>query len=135
MRFEQIRLIRELFVMTMTLALLGSVELVSGQTVDVTGTWNLEVTTDQGVTRPSFTLTQEGERLSGSYSSEALGEARLRGTVTGSQVRIRFTVNLQGQTIGVTYRGTVDETGAMSGTIDLADGLATGRFTATRSGL
>ena len=119
----------------MTLSLLGSVELVSGQTVDVTGTWNLEVTTDQGVTRPSFTLTQEGERLSGSYSSEALGEARLRGTVTGSQVRIRFTVNLQGQTIGVAYRGTVDETGVMSGTIDLADGLATGRFTATRSGL
>ncbi|SVC51210.1 uncharacterized protein METZ01_LOCUS304064, partial [marine metagenome] len=73
MRFEQIRLIRELFVITMTLSLLGSVELVSGQTVDVTGTWNLEVTTDQGVTRPSFRLTQEGERLSGSYSSEALG--------------------------------------------------------------
>ena len=132
MRFERIRLAGEVFVVALVV-LLGSVELVSAQTVDVAGTWNLEVTTDQGVTRPSFTLAQEGERLSGSYSSEALGEAMLRGTVTGSQVRIRFRVTLQGQTIGVIYRGTVDEEGTMSGTLDLADGLATGRFTATRS--
>jgi hypothetical protein len=115
-----------------TLYLVG-VQPGAAQTVDVTGTWSLRVTTDQGVTNPSFTLEQDGENLTGQYSSEALGEADLAGTVRGSSVTISFTASLQGQSIPVVYRGTVDDEGAMSGTIDIAAGAMSGTFTATRS--
>lgn len=63
----------------------------------------------------------------------ALGEADLTGTVSGSQVTISFSANVQGQSFPVVYRGTVDEDGRMSGTIDLADGVLTGTFTASRA--
>lgn len=106
---------------------------VNAQTADVAGAWALEVTTDQGVSRPSFTLEQDNENLTGHYSSETLGEADLIGTVSGSRVTISFNASLQGQSFPVVYRGTVDENGDMSGTIDLAGGQLTGTFAATRS--
>ena len=100
--------------------------------VDVTGTWAMSVSTDQGMTNPTMTLQQEGEAIRGTYSSETLGENRVRGSVSGSEVTISFSADVQGQSIPVTYRGTIDENGAMSGSLDIADGMMTGTFTATR---
>lgn len=105
----------------------------AAQTADVSGTWHLEVTTSQGVTNPSFTLEQDGETLTGHYSSETLGEIDFTGTVEGSTVTISFDASVQGQTIPVVYVGTVGEDGTMSGTIDLAGGALTGTFAATRA--
>lgn len=94
----------------------------------------MEVTTETGTTTPSMTLEQAGDKLTGHYSSATLGEADITGTVNGNQVTISFSASLQGQEIPVTYVGTVDANGLMTGTIDLAGGLATGTFTARRSG-
>ena len=102
------------------------------QTTDVAGTWELSVTTDQGVTTPSVTFEQDGGTLSGSYSSATLGEAGVRGTVDGAVVRWSFSANLQGQDIPVAYEGTVADDGTMSGTIDVAGGMIGGTFTARR---
>jgi hypothetical protein len=101
--------------------------------VDVTGTWAMSVSTDQGVTSPTMTLEQDGDTISGTYSSEALGENRVRGTVNGSNVTISFAADVQGQSIPVTYRGTIDNGGEMAGSLDIADGMLTGTFTAKRS--
>ncbi len=100
---------------------------------DVGGVWLLEVTTDNGVTTPTVTLEQNGETLTGQYSSETLGQASVRGTVNGHEVMFSFFGDVQGQEIAVVYRGTVDEDGRMTGTLDIADGMLTGAFTATRS--
>lgn len=105
----------------------------SAQAVDVSGTWNMEVTTDQGTTTPSMTLEQHGDHLVGRYTSETLGDADVEGSVTGNQVRIGFEADLQGQGVPVVYVATVDADGVMSGTIDVAGGLATGTFTARRA--
>jgi hypothetical protein len=102
--------------------------------VNVTGTWAMSVSTDQGVTSPTMTLEQDGETISGTYSSEALGENRVRGTVNGSDVTISFAANVQGQSIPVMYRGTIDGDGEMAGALDIADGMLTGTFTAKRTG-
>jgi hypothetical protein len=91
------------------------------------------VTTDNGVTNPILTLEQDGETLTGHYSSEALGEEDVTGTVNGSMVTISFSADLGGQMAPVIYHGTVDADGNMSGTMDIADGLLTGDFIATRS--
>jgi len=116
-----------------TLLVAGSPQL-GAQTVNVAGAWSMEVTTDAGgTTNPSMTLQQNGTQLTGHYTSTTLGEADVTGTVEGSKVTINFTANLQGQEVPVVYVATVDANGVMTGTIDLAGGLATGTFTARRA--
>jgi hypothetical protein len=118
----------------MALAWLAPSHRAAAQVADVSGTWNLEVTTDQGVTRPSVTFEQDDGSLTGSYSSEALGQNRVRGSVEGSTVTWSFSADLQGQSVPVRYRGTLTEDGTMTGTIDIAGGMLTGSFSATRGG-
>jgi hypothetical protein len=100
---------------------------------DLSGTWQLAVNTDNGLTNPTMTLSQQGTTLTGEYSSQALGVSEVRGNVDGNDVTITFTASLQGQSIPVVYSGTIAEDGTLSGTLDIADGMLTGTFTATRS--
>ena len=129
---NRVRSLNRLSVAAVVAFALGAAQ-VSAQAVDVTGTWNMEVTTDAGTTTPSMTLEQHGDHLTGHYSSETLGDAEVEGSVTGSQIRIAFEADLQGQAAPVVYQATVDANGVMTGTIDVAGGLATGTFTARRA--
>jgi hypothetical protein len=99
--------------------------------VDVTGTWVFDVKTDAGPGTPTLTLKQEGEVLSGHYSSAALGEAELKGTVKGQNINFGFTANVQGMPIDVTYSGTIEGNSAMKGSINLG-GVGGGTFTGQR---
>ena len=114
-----------------TLLMAAAPEAVHAQ-ADVAGSWSLSVTTDNGVTTPSMTLEQDGSSLTGQYSSATLGEQDVTGTVDGNAVVVEFSASLQGQRIAVVYRGTLGDDGRLTGTIDIADGMLTGSFTATR---
>jgi hypothetical protein len=92
---------------------------------DVTGNWNVEVETGQGSGNPSFTLKQEGEKLTGRYKG-LLGEADLTGTVKGEQLEFSFKVSGQVDAT-VTYRGTTDGK-TMKGKVTLGE-LGEGTFT------
>jgi hypothetical protein len=117
-----------------TAALLAVATVDATAQVNVAGAWTMEVTTDAGgTTTPSMTLQQNGTALTGHYSSETLGEADVTGTVDGNRVTINFAVDMQGQEVPVTYAATVGADGVMTGTIDLAGGLASGTFTARRA--
>lgn len=105
---------------------------VVAQVANVGGAWTLEVETDQGVTTPSWVLEQDGTSLTGRYSSEALGQNQIRGSVDGSAIVITFSADLQGQSIPVEYRGTLGDDGVIRGSIDIAGGMMQGSFTATR---
>jgi hypothetical protein len=96
--------------------------------VDITGTWIFEVQTDAGTGTPTVTFKQDGEKLTGHYSSQTLGEADLTGTIKGNDVTFNFMADLQGQAVPVTYKATVEGPASMKGTIDIA-GLAGGTFT------
>ena len=101
---------------------------VGQEPANVAGDWMLEVTTDGGgTTTPSVMLEQDGTTLGGHYSSEALGEA----DVTGSDFTFSLEADLQGQAIDVTYTGTLQEDGTLSGEIDLG-GFGGGPFTGKR---
>ncbi len=116
--------------MAVVIALAGAVE-ASAQT-NLSSAWTFTVETDTGITNPAVTLVQDGMTLTGHYSSEALGENDLTGTVSGSEITITFAADLGGMVIDVTYAGTVDEEGMISGTLDLG-GLAGGTFTAVKA--
>lgn len=99
--------------------------------VDLTGKWIFDVKTDAGTGTPTVTFKQDGEKLTGHYSSQTLGEADLTGTVKGQNVHFTFMADLGGQAAPVTYDATIEGKDAMKGTIDIA-GLAGGTFTGKR---
>ncbi len=120
--------------LTVVAVLMASAAHASAQNVNVAGAWAMSVTTEAGgTTTPSMTLVQNGTALTGQYVSETLGNAEVSGTVEGARVTISFTADLQGQAAPVTYAATVGADGVMTGTIDIAGGLATGTFTARRA--
>src|SRR3954471_23103243 len=80
----------------------------AGAKIDVTGKWLFSVTTDAGTGTPTVTLKQQGDSLSGHYSSQALGEADLKGTVKDKKITFTFRVELQGTPLTVNYAGTVE---------------------------
>jgi len=96
--------------------------------LNITGKWVFEVQTDAGTGTPTVTFKQDGEKLTGHYSSATLGEADLTGTVKGSEVNFNFMADLQGNAVPVTYKATIDSPTTMKGTIDIG-GLAGGTFT------
>jgi hypothetical protein len=92
---------------------------------DVSGSWDVEVQTEQGSGNPSFTFKQDGEKLTGQYKG-AFGEAPLTGSVKGD--KIEFSMKVSGQVEGtVTYTGTTDGK-TMKGKVSLA-GIGEGTFT------
>lgn len=101
--------------------------------VDVTGSWDLEVKTEAGgTTTPSVTLKQDGEKLTGHYTSATLGEADVTGTLKGNQIAFNFNASVQGMPVAVAYTGTVDSSASMKGKISLG-GLGDGTFTGKKT--
>ncbi len=114
----------------LVIALTGAVE-ASAQT-SLSGAWTFTVDIDGSITYPAVTLEQDGETLTGHYSSEGLGENDFTGTVSEMKITIMFSADPGlGQVIDVVYTGTIDEEGMISGTLDLG-GFAGGTFTAVR---
>jgi hypothetical protein len=98
------------------------------QAVNVTGTWTFTVETGGGSGTPTLTFKQDGEKLTGHYSSQTLGEADFTGTVKGNAIQFTFNANAQGTEIDVVYAGTVDGA-TMKGTVSMAGGQLSGTFT------
>jgi hypothetical protein len=99
--------------------------------IDVSGKWAFTVTTSAGTGTPTVTLKQQGDSLTGHYSSQALGEADLTGTVREQRITFAIKIDVQGNALVVTYTGTVENADSLKGTVDLG-GMGTGTFTAKR---
>jgi hypothetical protein len=94
---------------------------------DVAGAWALTVETAQGTGTPSVIFKQDGEKLTGTYSSPIFGEQQVTGTIKGNAITFSFTGTVEGTAIAVTYSGTVEKD-AMKGKVTLGD-LGEGTFT------
>ena len=99
--------------------------------VDVTGIWAFEVQTENGTGTPTVTFKQDGEKLTGHYSSQLLGEADLTGTVKGQAIQFVVAANVQGNAIELSFVGTIESKDAMKGTVSFA-GMGEGTFTGKR---
>jgi hypothetical protein len=99
--------------------------------VDVTGIWAFEVQTENGAGTPTVTFKQDGEKLTGHYSSQFLGEADLTGTVKGQAIEFVVAANVQGNAIELSFVGTIENKDSMKGKVSFA-GLGEGTFTGKR---
>jgi pimeloyl-ACP methyl ester carboxylesterase len=92
--------------------------------VDVTGKWKAQVEVGGQTGEPTFTLEQDGDKITGKYEG-LLGEQDVTGEVTGDKVEFEFTTD-QGK---VVYTGTVEKD-AMKGDVKYGD--LDGTWTAKR---
>src|SRR3954452_1102358 len=96
--------------------------------VDVTGKWVLNVETSAGAGSPTFTVKQDGEKLTGHYTG-TFGEADVTGTIKGNDITFSFAADAQGTAVKSTYTGTVDKD-TMKGKLvieGLGEGTCTGK--------
>lgn len=100
----------------------------AAKSLDVTGTWELNVESPMGSRASDAIFTQSGETLAGKMVSPR-GETPLTGTLKGEAIAFGINVNVQGQNLQIDYAGTV--TGdTMSGTVvfgSFGDGKFTGK--------
>ena len=99
--------------------------------VDVTGAWIFTVESTAGKSNPTLTFKQDGEKLTGQYSSQLMGEAQLSGTVKGQAIDFIVSASVQGTQVELKYVGTVESKDSMKGTLSAGD-LGGGTFTAAR---
>ena len=99
----------------------------------VTGTWTLNINFGQGERAATLTLTQEGDRVTGSIAG-VLGSGEISNASISSSDELRFSVplNLEGQTKEATFTGTLAGN-EIRGTVTVV-GSSPGSFTATRAG-
>lgn len=84
----------------------------------VAGAWDLAINGPQGPVNASATLKQDGEKVTGSITSEA-GTVELTGTMKGKTLNMAFTVQTPNGPLEVKVTGEVDGA-AMKGTLDIA---------------
>ncbi|HEY1303999.1 MAG TPA: hypothetical protein VGF24_10650 [Vicinamibacterales bacterium] len=111
--------------------LVNTIALVAQDKVDVTGKWVFTVETSAGTGTPTVTFKQDGEKITGHYSSMTLGEADFTGTVKGRDIAFNFMANVLDMQIPVSYTGTIEGKDAMKGKIVIT-GVGDGTFTGKR---
>jgi hypothetical protein len=97
--------------------------------IDVTGTWDMSVESPRGTMTLTSTFKQEGEKLTGTQSSE-MGEMALEGTVKGADIAFAIVIDMQGQQMTITYVGKIDGE-SMTGTIEFG-GMGSAAWTAKK---
>ncbi len=97
----------------------------------MTGAWIFTVESTAGKSNPTLTFKQDGEKLTGQYSSQLMGEAQLSGTVKGQAIDFIVSASVQGTQVELKYVGTVESKDSMKGTLSAGD-LGGGTFTAAR---
>ncbi|MEX2113804.1 MAG: hypothetical protein WD845_11500 [Pirellulales bacterium] len=94
--------------------------------VDVSGEWAAMVDIAGNAGMPTFTLKQDGDKLTGKYKGQ-FGEADLKGTVKGDEIEFSFEIQAGAEAV---YKGKLAD-GKLKGTCDYA-GQADGTWTAEK---
>jgi hypothetical protein len=94
---------------------------------DISGAWQLQIETPNGTGTPTVTFKQDGEKLTGTYSSQVMGERQLTGSIKGNAFTFGFEAEFDGNKFKLTYTGTVDKD-TMKGKVDFG-GQGEGAFT------
>jgi len=110
--------------------LLGAAALGNAQSADVSGDWEITITSPQGSRTMKVTLKQTGDLVKGAVQTQG-GELVLDGTVKGGELKLAFTVPFQGNPLLITLTAPADGT-ALKGAADFG-GFAQGDWSARRA--
>ena len=97
--------------------------------VNVTGVWDMSVETPNGTIDNVATLKQEGEKLTGTLSSQ-MGEIAMEGTVVGNEIKWVLNIDMGGQQVSIAFAGKV-EGETMAGVFEMG-GMGTAGWSAKK---
>src|ERR1700730_5656781 len=103
----------------------------AAQSTNAAGAWDAVLTSPQGTFNVQLILKQDGDKLSGVVKS-ARGELPVEGTMSGKDMKLKYTIKFQENDMLITLTGAVDGA-SIKGSADYG-GLADGDFTAKRAG-
>ncbi len=98
---------------------------------DLTGKWMLAVVTDNGTGYPVLELKQDGDQITGSYTSNAMGNRSISGTVRGDTLSFTLSASGAGEGVVLTYTARIIGTDSLNGSVDFA-GMGGASFTGKR---
>lgn len=98
---------------------------------DLTGRWMLAVVTDNGTGYPVLEITQDGDKISGTYTSNAMGSRTIAGTVRGDTVSFTLSASGAGEGVVLTYTAHIVTADSLNGMVDFA-GMGGASFTGRR---
>ncbi len=99
--------------------------------VDVTGTWDVTVSTPDGPQKATLNLTQKATQVTGTFAHPLFGTSEVKsGQISGKKLTFSVTLTIEGTTIEPSFSGTV-EGNTMSGTVNVP-GQGALEFTGTR---
>lgn len=98
---------------------------------DLTGRWQLAVVTDNGTGYPVLELKQEGDKVSGSYTSNAMGVRSITGTVYGDTLSFVLSPSGAGEGMVLTYTARIVTPDSLDGYVDFS-GQGGAKFSGAR---
>ena len=102
---------------------------------DVAGKWNVAMELSIGTSTPTFVLKQEGDKVTGIYTSSRYGDSKLTGTIDAKR-QLSFTVALdaEGMSVSMFFQGEVaaDGLSIAKGTVNI-EGLGEGTWVAKKA--
>jgi hypothetical protein len=96
----------------------------------LSGDWIFTVVTENGTGTPAVRLVQEGDHLTGTYTSDRLGSRGLQGSVQGDTVTFRLAADPSAD-VTMTFVGVIQADGSLEGHVDFG-GMGHATFTAQR---
>jgi len=94
----------------------------------LTGTWALEAHHSAGVSTPTASITQTGDKLTGKYTG-SYGDSELTGSIKGQEFTFSVEIGTE-QKVRVVYTGTLDGN-TIKGSLTMGE-MGEGTFTGTR---
>ncbi len=98
---------------------------------DLTGRWNLAVVTENGTGYPVLQLTQTGDSIKGTYTSNAMGNRMIQGVVYGDSMRFVLSSSMGGEGIVLTYLAKIVSADSLDGAVDFG-GMGGAKFNGVR---
>lgn len=105
-------------VLALVVLVVAAAGFASSRLHDLTGHWVLAVVTENGTGTPTLDLKQEGEKLTGTYVSNAMGSRTLEGTVVGDTMRFVLSTSMGGEGMTLTYVARIVTADSLNGYVD-----------------
>ena len=98
----------------------------------IAGKWALTLVSENFTATSGLELKVDGEKITGSYISSRYGSFPLEGTLKGRAIEFAFTLNAEGSTVAMSFKGEVAaDSKTMKGKASLGD-LGEATWTAER---
>ena len=93
-----------------------------GKPASVAGKWTVSLETESFTTTSPLEFKQDGEKLTGTYTSSRYGATPLQGTIKDRAIEFAFKLNVEGTDVPMAFKGEVAADGlSMKGRASIAE--------------